>query len=580
MTQPLIMSWYSILDELKEFVLEIENKLTEKERQRMELELDLIEENIEEREHHKVSEALIHLLKKENIEPITDNVMEVLTRMYDISGFGCKSSCISSVNIVLETQRVLLDEGLNSCHFISGKGHMAPMLYANEYTESNFSLLYLYALHHSNIISPVLSEKYTSKGVDVHYNLGYGLPKVLSMMMSNPDKKYVLLLGDSDLTFSATLEALMFIKTYNYNNLTLLIDFNKFGFEARPDGFDTKILNSFFDDIIELDEYELHSSSKLKEIIASDQRGAVFIHTKKEHHRITLFSAKKKKVVDTVKLTTAYAKSVAFLNERYDKELLIFTPDLASRFALQEHNLNYVNTTVSEALTPILALKQDGLTAIATDQKYSTNMIGSILELYKDTGRVLLTLAKSWDYWGGEANALNILNTLPEVTVYEPCSSQELLELLENHYLYSSYKTIISVADVDLPSISFTPNMNKPNHLLSYGSKKVIVSFGMATALVYDVSKRLNIDLIHFTKMRPNYSEEFEQVLNNYTHVHLMEYNGVRNGFSEHFLSQYNIDSYSIISAYDTIPQMKAIDQIDYHGFSSKKLTAALKKQV
>ena len=560
------------LEELKEFFWKIEHKLTDFEIKRMELELSLIESYINETEHFKVSKKLIKLLKEKNIKPLKNDVLEVLNRTYDIAGFGCRTSCISSSKIVLETEKLLKEENSDTFEFISVKGHMAPFIYANEYVKSNFSLLYLYSLHYSDIISPIVDDNFTEQGITASYNLGYGLGRVLSLMMQNPNKKYIVLMGDSDLSFGATLEALMYMKTQDYNNLTLLIDFNKFGFEARPDGFDTTILKSFFDKTIEVEEHNLNTNMDFKSMLFSFKRGAVFIHTKKENHKITLFSANSENRIESVRLTEEYGKMVAKLNRKHQKELLIFTPDLASRFFLQENSLSYINTTVAEVLTPILASKQDRFTAIATDQKYSTNMIGSILELYKATGKVLLTLAKSWDYWGGEANALNLLNTLPEVTVNEPCSQQELYELMESHYQHPSYKTIISVSDVELPRLEFKSKLRRENMLIEKKSKNLIISFGIATALVYDVANELEIDLMHFTKMRLSYSQALQEKLNEYDHIFLMEYNGKRHGFSEGFLSLYHLNNYTIKTSKELVPQMKAVEQIDYHGFSVEAL--------
>ena len=565
------------LEELEEFFGSIKHKLTKYEIRRMELELELINENINEREHFQVLKKLVICLKKNRIKPINTNISEVLNRTYEIAGFGCHSSCISSSKIVLETEKLLKEENSDIYEFISVKGHMAPFIYANKYVKNDFSLLYLYALHYSDIISPVLKESITREGVNVYYNLGYGLGKVLSLMMKNPNKRYIVLMGDSDLSFGATLEALMYIKTQNYNNLTLLIDFNKFGFEARPDGFDATVLESFFDKTIEIDEADLNMNSNFRNMLFSFKRSAVFINTKKENHRITLFSAKEKQENSVVRLTKEYGKTVAQLNRKYQKELLIFTPDLASRFFLKENNVSYVNTTVAEVLTPMVASKQDNFTAIATDQKYSTNMIGSILEVHKDTGKILLTLAKSWDYWGGEANALNLLNTLPDVTVYEPCSQKELNKLLESHYIHPLYKSIISIPDVELPKLEFEPNLRRENQLIEVDSKSLIISFGMATALVYDVAYKMNIDLMHFAKMRVSFDEKLQKKLDSYEYIYLMEYNGRRNGFSEHFLSIYNVKNYRIKTSQEQIPQMKASEQIAYHGFSKEALTLFLK---
>ena len=559
------------LEELEEFFGSIKHKLTKYEIRRMELELELINENINEREHFQVLKKLVTYLKKNRVKPINTNISEVLNRTYEIAGFGCHSSCISSSKIVLETEKLLKEKNPDIYEFISVKGHMAPFLYANKYVKNDFSLLYLYALHYSNIISPIVDSNYTSEGITASYNLGYGLGKVLSMMMKKPHKKFIVMMGDSDLSFGPTLEALMYIKSHNLNNLTLLVDFNRFGFEARPDGFDTTVLRSFFDTTIEVDEHDLGSSNEFKNILFSSNRGAVFINTKKENHRITLFSSKEEPK-DIVRLTKEYGKSIAGLNRRYQKELLIFTPDLASRFFLQENNLTYINTTVAEALTPILAIEQDRFTAIATDQKYATNMIGSLLELYKNTASVVLTLAKSWDYWGGEANALNLLNTLPDVTVYEPCSQKELNQLLESHYLHPLYKTIVSIADVELPRLEFEPNLRRENQLIEVGSKSLIISFGIATALVHHVAHEMNIDLMHFAKMRVSFDEKLQEKLNGYEHVYLMEYNGRRNGFSESFLSVYNLSSYTIQTVHEEIPQMKASEQIAHHGFSRESL--------
>ena len=559
------------LEELKDFFDTIKEKLTKKEEKRMKLELALVSEHINEAEHFQVSKKLVKLLNSNGITALDNDVSHVLNRMYDIAGFGCKTSCISSSNIVLETENLLTQKDSDNYEFIAVKGHMAPFLYANKYVKNSFSLLYLYALHYSNIISPIVDSNYTSEGITASYNLGYGLGKVLSMMMKEPNKKFIVMMGDSDLSFGPTLEALMYIKSHNLNNLTLLVDFNRFGFEARPDGFDTTVLSSFFDSTIEVDEHDLKKSSEFKEILFSSNRAAVFINTKKENHRITLFSSKEEPK-DIVRLTKEYGRTIASLNRRYQKELLIFTPDLASRFFLQENNLTYINTTVAEALTPILAIEQDRFTAIATDQKYATNMIGSLLELYKNTASVVLTLAKSWDYWGGEANALNLLNTLPDVTVYEPCSQKELNQLLESHYLHPLYKTIVSIADVELPRLEFEPNLRRENQLIEVGSKSLIISFGIATALVHDVANEMNIDLMHFAKMRVSFDEKLQEKLNGYEHVYLMEYNGRRNGFGESFLSVYNLSSYTIQTVHEEIPQMKASEQIAHHGFSRESL--------
>jgi len=566
------------LKELKEFFIAIEEQLTIVEKERMEFELNIIEQNIDELQHCQVSDKLVQALKNKKVKPLDGDAFLFLNRMYDIAKFGCKTSCISSANILLEIEKALENKSRDEYEFVSVKGHMAPFMYANEYTKSNFSLVYLYALHYGNIISPVLKDKFTSKGVDVFYNLGYGLAKVLSKMMINPEKKYIVMMGDSDLTFGATLEALMYIKTHNYQNITLIIDFNKFGFEARPEGFDTNILRSYFDKTLVIDEKDLKDNIDFKDIMFSLKRGAIFVNTVKEHHRIELFSAKQNQVETEVKLTQYYGESIAKLNQKYQKELHVFTPDLASRFHLQENNLTYVNTLVSEVLTPILALNQDSFTAIATDQKYATNMIGSLLELYKGSASVLLTLAKSWDYWGGESNALNILNTLPDTVVYEPCSKNELDMLLKSHYEYPLYKTIISIADVEIPLLEIEPRLREANPLLEKGSNSLIVSFGIATALVHSVAEDNEIDLIHFAKMRTNYSEELQAKLDSYEHVYLMEYNGVRNGFSEHFLSLYHINSYTIKASKEEVPQMKAKKQIEHHGFSVTQLESLLTK--
>jgi transketolase N-terminal domain/subunit len=215
--------------------------------------------------------------------------------MYEFAKFGCKSSCESSANILLELERALENKNPDEYEFVSIKGHMAPFMYANEYTKSNFSLVYLYALHYSDIISPIVRDSYTSQGIDASYNLGYGLGKVLSKMMMNPQKKYIVLMGDSDLTFGATLEALMYIKTQNYNNITLVIDFNRFGFEARPEGFDTNILKSYFEKTLVVDEKDIQDNIDFKYILFSLKRGAIFVNTIKKNHKIKLFSAKTKK---------------------------------------------------------------------------------------------------------------------------------------------------------------------------------------------------------------------------------------------------------------------------------------------
>jgi len=564
------------LEELKKFFWEIQHKLKDSEIKRMKLELEIIESNINELEHHRILELLVKQLQARSIEPLNANVLEVLDRSYELSGFGCKNSCISSANIVLETEKVLAEEDSSTYEFISVKGHMAPLMYANLYTQSKFSLLYLYALHYSDIISPLVQNSYTSQGINASYNLGYGLGKVLSRMMVNPDKKYIVLMGDSDLSFGATLEALMYIKTQNYNNLTLLIDFNRFGFEPRPNGFDTTVLKSFFDKTIEIDELDLVDNRDFRNMIFSFKRGAVFVNTKKENHKITLFSATNLEDKTIIRLTRSYGENIAKLNRKYQKELRIFTPDLASRFFLQENSLSYVNTTVAEALTPILAMNQDRFSAIATDQKYSTNMIGSILELYKNSAKVLLTLAKSWDYWGGEGNALNLLNTLPETSVYEACCEAELIQLLEAHYIYPSYKTILSICDVDLPRLDFEPKLKGANYLIANDNKSVVVSFGIATALVYEVAKEQEVDHIHFARMRLSYDEVLQDKLSKYEHVYLMEYNGKRHGFCEHFLSLYHLNSYTIQTSKDVIPQMKAVEQIEHHGFSKEALRELL----
>jgi hypothetical protein len=79
--------------------------------------------------------------------------------------------------------------------------------------------------------------------------------------------------------------------------------------------------------------------------------------------------------------------------------------------------------------------------------------------------------------------------------------------------------------------------------------------------------------------MRLSYDEVLEEKLNKYEHVYLMEYNGQRHGFSEHFLSLYNLNSYTIQTSKDIIPQMKASEQIEYHGFSKEALTKLLNRK-
>ena len=115
------------LEELKDFVKNIQDKLTETEAQRMYLELRLIEEEIDEVEHDEVLVKLVQLLEKKRIEPIEKEVNSALNRAYEIAGFGCKTSCISSSNIVLETEKLLKEKSASTYEFISVKGHMAPL---------------------------------------------------------------------------------------------------------------------------------------------------------------------------------------------------------------------------------------------------------------------------------------------------------------------------------------------------------------------------------------------------------------------------------------------------------------------
>lgn len=156
--------------------------------------------------------------------------------------------------------------------FILSKGHASSALYSTLAIKGFFDKKLLDKFYVDNGVLPGHLDKDSVPGVEVSAgSLGHGLSIGLGMAIAKKvdklDSKVVVLCGDGELNEGSVWEAIMFAPNKNLDNLTLIVDYNKYqGYGSTNEVINMEPLNKRFESFgWEVCEIDGHDFSKIEE---------------------------------------------------------------------------------------------------------------------------------------------------------------------------------------------------------------------------------------------------------------------------------------------------------------------------
>ena len=497
------------------------------------------------------------LLRANGIAPLQYTLPNLIVRIAVWSGFGCVHSALATSSVLEAVELSLVARPAQVCLC---RGHVAPALYAKDYLQGRLPLLSLLTLGQGGL-SPTVRQS-DSGGLDLYYNLGVGLPRVVGRALRQPTVQHIAIIGDSELYSGPSLESLMLLRAHQDIRVDLVVECNGWGIEPLPAPVTPDLLSPFFDRVIKIGQSDL---STLKEALeASTGRTAILVETLKTCHGYFAGGPPSSLCLAAGQLLTRHRTI----------PVSVIVPDLAGRFGLPPYS--YLNVSLAESAAPLVAMECDSPTVIATDQSYLLNAVGSLFEATRQRPIVILA-ARSWKQWGGEASALNVLSLLPKVQVFEPASVAELRFILERA-LRADGSTVISL--VDAPPLSDGEALDEGSGvwLKRSDARLCVVSFGYATSiLAREIGELSEWDHIHFCQLRPQLEPLLVEQLAKYSGVITVEFNGKSAGFGESVSAQLRDVRHVEHVAIDAdVQNLTFPRQLAFHGFDRSGLMLRL----
>lgn len=216
------------------------------------------------------------------------------------SGLGHLATCLSCVDICVS---IFYDSDFdnNKDYLIFSKGHGSPAVYPILADLNYFDKTELDKYCQEDGILRLHSDWSIPGCHFVGGSLGNGLGFASGLAMGQPDKKVFVILGDAELYEGSIWESLMFINHYNLNNITLVVDRNKYGILGNTEdmikleplaekfeSFGFEVINVNGHNFEDLKNAFSQFASKPKLILANTikGKGVSYMEDKYEYHTI------------------------------------------------------------------------------------------------------------------------------------------------------------------------------------------------------------------------------------------------------------------------------------------------------
>ena len=513
-------------------------------------------------------------------ERVSTNTKDVLIRMHELAETGTLASNLSSFFIVQSLYNMGLvgyDRHRTDVDVFVGRGHIAPVFYAEEYVRGNLPFALLATLHRA--FPGVVQKKWGFLNT-MGYSLGIGLAQAVSKAWSlKQDQKpgrVIGFAGDGELHEGITYECLKFACDRNLNNFTLIVDANGKGIEDLACPLQAKTLSAFFSSAIEVDGCNIKAiSDAINFSLECLHSTAIICRTKKGPHSFKLPGKNSGKQ----KYSTKVGKIINEFIIKQDVTAKILTADMAGRFGLKGY-VPYTNVSLAETLSVglTLELSKTVLKIVCTDAKYYLDSLGTISDACTMVEHLVLMAGKSWGQWGGAAHALNMLAMVPNIEAFEPITEKELTACFQYGLTYPQKTLVVSTVDADT---GFVPNncaenihdgvcITKP-----VASRPLILSFGYATSLVIEANAELNLAHIHCMALKPIFTPDTLSHITNASRILIVEYNQINGGFAEFVRSQYGIRG-NVVGIKNSVNPCSKKEQLRRHQMDYKTLKNTL----
>ena len=145
-------------------------------------------------------------------------------------------------------------------YFVLSKGHAGPALYAALALKGFFPLEEIYTLNQNGTNLPSHPDRLRTKGVDATTgSLGQGISIATgiakALQMDKKSNRVFCIVGDGEINEGQCWEAFQFIAHHNLNNLTVILDYNKWQLDGslneiiKPFSFEEKMKAFGFDTV-------------------------------------------------------------------------------------------------------------------------------------------------------------------------------------------------------------------------------------------------------------------------------------------------------------------------------------------
>ncbi|TPQ20076.1 1-deoxy-D-xylulose-5-phosphate synthase N-terminal domain-containing protein [Streptomyces sporangiiformans] len=486
-------------------------------------------------------------------ERLYDDSAQVLLRMHEIAGSGNYQSCLSSLPLV----RACFDLGLVPGHhpgdaeatdaeLIVGRGHIAPSFYAERYVRGAFPFAPLTTLHRDGLTG-VVHQNWGFRNT-MRYSLGVGVAQAVSLAWElrrrGKQRKVVCLAGDGELHEGVTFECLRFAYEAGLDNLILVVDANGKGIEPLRAPVSREYLSHYLGTATDADGQDTESVAKaLRELLDTPGSGVLLCATRKEGHSFKP-PATPSAPAPRPSFATTSGKLLASFQEATERQLAVFTGDMAARFGLTGA-VPYENVGLAETLSLglTLSLPDDTVKVVATDAMYYMDSLSMLTEATTSTRNLLVLAGRSWGAWGGASNALNLLDQVMGTKVYEPVTAAEFTACAARLLTDPSTAHVLSMVDARFaePGTHCAADIDGAVWITPPGTDGqdapdldcAVISFGYATVLVEEANREFGVPHLHCAALRPHLDPALTERLRRCRSLLSVEYNGVPGGFGE-----------------------------------------------
>lgn len=504
---------------------------------------------------------LNQVIKNEN-SIIYNSASECLTRIHQIAGVGCLSSCLSSLVIIEAMYEIglITKTGTNS-NVVVGRGHIAPAFYAIRYMKGGMPLSLILSVH--DFVPAVVNDKWGFSNT-MWSNLGEGLPAAVGMALNRSEMSkgnhIYCFSGDGELNEGISFEAIRVAYEHDIKHFTLIIDDNERGIERLRKPLNPKYLQAFFDEIQFIDGTKQENVKNALSIAFSrGNREAIICKTKKKGKHTYLSTPKG--------LTTCV--TVARVIEELKKKKVVhtITADMAGRFGFKENN-QYLNVGLSEqfAIAMTTLLPKNEIKVVLTDDKFLLNSIFSIQSTILNTRNLHIVAARKNDVWGGPNSAPNIFSAIENIEVYELCDPVDF-KILFFDKIKSNENSIYLLYDQKIDDLSVIRNnyksLNKEIKFKSQNNNEILfVSTESISVKISNLCNFFNASHLRILKRRNFDIRMVQNLLRPYKYIFIFERNLIAGGLGEYMSSFIDSKLFLIGTEKFDVPTSKSNQEI------------------